>query len=98
MHLNEPDFEENWIRYLAFNASRKKLELNKKYYGENEITDLLLVTTGCEAIINISFTTYPRELEEVTFNQIKEIILKNIRSWKRLFIAKWTKFLVLKQE
>ena len=46
---------------------------------ENEISNLILVTGVCEAMMKISWMTNLGEFEKLTFNQIKEIILNNIR-------------------
>ena len=43
--------------------------------GETKITDLF---SGCEAFKKLSLLINPTELEELTFNQIKEIILKKL--------------------
>ena len=90
MHRGEIDFVETWMRCFAVHA-------NNECRGENEITYLFLATAGCEAIMKISLTTYPRELEELTFNQIKKIFLKNIRPKKRLVVGGQTKFMALDQ-
>ena len=58
--------------------------------GKNEIIDFLLAT----AIRKISLTPYPRELEELTFNRIKEIIRWNFRPTKRLVIPERINFLL----
>ena len=84
LHFNEPGSVKTWISGFAVHARRKKLKDNKSYGGKNEISDLFLATAACEAIKKISWVTYPRELEKLTFNQIKEIIRKNIRPKKRL--------------
>lgn len=39
--------------------------------GENEVTDLLMATANCEAFRKILLMIYPREVEGLTFNQIK---------------------------
>ena len=71
-----------WIRCFAGHARAKKHMTNKECEGENEIIDLFLTIDICEAIMKISWMTYPKEMEEVTFNQIKEIILKNMKPKK----------------
>ena len=74
-------------------AKAKKLK-DKEYRGENEITDLFLATTAYKAIMKTSLT-YPREFEELTFDQIKEIILKK---YSKIGWSLQTKFIALKQE
>ena len=61
-------------------SEQRKLRIWKRYGDGNEITDLFLVTTDCEVIMKISLLIYPRE--DLTFNQIKEIILKNVKTPK----------------
>ena len=58
---------------------------------------MFLITGGCEAIQNVSMMAYPRNLEELTFKEIDEVIKRNIRPKKRLVIAERTKFLETRQ-
>lgn len=41
---------------------RKKLKDSKVSVGENEISDLFLTSSGCEIIMNIYTTEYPKDL------------------------------------
>ena len=59
---------------------------------------MFLTTAGCEAIQNVSTITYPRNLEELTFNEIGVIIKRNIRPKKRFVIAERMKFLETRQD
>ena len=90
LHLDKPDFIEIWIRCFS------PLKSIKEIGGENEFTGLFLATVCCEVIMKISLMTYPRELSEQTFNQIK-IILMNVRPQKKRVITKRTKFKSLKR-
>lgn len=56
----------------------------------------ILDSIGCEAIRNISVMTYPRELEDLTFSQISDIIKRNLHPKKKLIIAERTKFFMSK--
>ena len=58
---------------------KKRKSRTTKYLEVKMKSDLFLATAGCEAIMNISLMNYPKKLKELTFNQIKEIILKNIK-------------------
>ena len=53
--------------------------------------------TGCEAIMKISVMAYPTDLEDLTFQQIAQILKSNLRPKKKLVIAERTKFLSTKQ-
>ena len=66
--------------------------------GENEITDLFLASAGCEVIMKISPMLYPTNLEDLIFENISQIIRRNIWPKKRLVVAKGTKFMSMKQE
>ena len=55
---------------------------------------MFIATAGSEAIQKVSTMAYPRNLEELTFKEIGEVIIKrNIRPKKRLVIAEKKKFL-----
>ena len=54
---------------------------------------MFLAIARCKAIQKISTMAYPRNLKELTFKGIGEVIKKNIRPKKRLVIAERTKFL-----
>lgn len=53
---------------------------------------------GCEARKKISVTAYPKQLENLTFVKISEIIKRNLRPKKKLVIVGRTKFLLIKQK
>ena len=54
LSLEDPDFVDTWLRCFTVSARTKKLKDDKKNEGENEITDLFLVTAGCDVIIKVS--------------------------------------------
>ena len=68
-----------------------KLRDRRSEGEQNEITDIFLATAGCEAIQKVSTMAYPRNLEDLTFKEICEVIKSNIRPKKRLVIVKITK-------
>ena len=76
--FDELGFVEAWIIGFTAHARANKLKGYKECGGENEIADLFLAATACETIMKIFLMTYPKELEKLTFNQTKEIILKKI--------------------
>lgn len=43
----------------------------------NAIADLFLALVGCEAIIKISVMVYPKQLENLIFVEISEIIKRS---------------------
>lgn len=61
---------------MAAEFRAKKLNDNKARVGENEINDLFLASAGCEAIMNIYFMAYLKQLQNFTFVGISEIIRK----------------------
>ena len=94
----DSNFIKIWIRSFVADAKTVRRGDNKINGSENEIIDLLSEISACEVIRKISSMTYPTELERLTFNQIKEYILRKFGSKKRLFIPEQTKLLSLKQE
>lgn len=95
--LGEPDFVEMWLKCFSAYARSKKLQDKKGLGGENEITDLFLATAGCESNMKISVMAYTKDLEDLTFEEISQIIRNNVRPKKKLVIAERTKFLSTKQ-
>ena len=53
---------------------------------------MFLARAGCKAIQRVLMMAYPRNLEKLTFNEISEVIKRNIRPKKRLFITERTMF------
>ena len=85
--FEDPEDVDTWMRCFAANARSKKLKDNKKQRGENEIADLFMANAGCEAIMKVVTIVYPREVEEMTFGEISQVIKRNMRPKKRLVIA-----------
>ena len=85
--LDDPEYVETWIICFEARARVKKLKDWRSEGEQNEITDMFLATDGCEAIQKVSTMAYPRNLEELTFKKINEVIKRNIRSkisfWKQ---------------
>ena len=50
-----------------------------------------MASAECEAIMKILVMTYPKDLEELTFQEIKQIIRNNLRLKKKFVIAERTK-------
>ena len=94
--LDDPDNAEAWIRCFSASACSKKLkdEINDCY----EITDLFLAKAGIEAVKKISLMVYPKELENMIFDDIKTVIMSHLRPQKRLIIAERVRFLASKQQ
>ena len=98
LSLEDPDFVNTWLRYFAASARTNKLKDDKEKGGENEIMDLFLATTGCEAIMKVSTIVYPTNLEDLTFEKISQIKRTNMRLKKKLLVAERMKFMSMKQE
>ena len=95
LQLNEPDATEAWLRCLAATARTKKL---KDTDGDFQVTDLFLAKAGVSAIQKVSTIVYPREIEEMKFEEIRKAVLEAVRPKKPLVIAERVKFLSLRQE
>ena len=81
--LDDPEYVESWIRCSEALARAKKLRDRRSKGEQNEITEMFLATVGYEAIQKVSTMAYPRNLEELTFKEINELIKRNIRPKKR---------------
>lgn len=53
LSLDNYECTQAWLRILAAKARTKKSNDLKSAEGEDQITDLLLATAGCEAIIKL---------------------------------------------
>ena len=95
--LEEPDYVEMWLKSFAAHARSKKLQDKKNIGGENEITDLFLASARCEANMRVAVMLYPKDLEDLTFEEIAHIIRNNLRPKKKSVIVERTKFLSMKQ-
>ena len=74
-----------------------KLRDRRSEGKQNEITDMFLATAGYEEIQEVSAIAYRKNLEELTFKEIGEVMKRNIRPKKRLVIAERTTFLETRQ-
>lgn len=72
LSLDNYEYAQAWLRILAVKARTKKLKDSKSIGGENQITDLLLTTSGCEAIIKLSAIARPRELGKMISDNISQ--------------------------
>lgn len=82
--LDELEFVETWIRYFAIQARTKKLKDHQVTGWENEITNLFLVSTRSEALRKISVFAYPRELGDLVYSQIPDIVKRNLKPKKEV--------------
>lgn len=53
--------------FFGTGQGKKKLKDTKARGGENEISDVFLALAGCEAIMNIYFMAYPKQLQNFIF-------------------------------
>lgn len=58
---------------------------------ENEITDLFLVSAGCETIRKISIMVCPKELEDLTFSEILDMMKKICDKKKKCWFCRGDK-------
>ena len=98
LSLEDFHFVDTWLRCFAASARTKKLKGNKKKGGEKEITDLFLATARSEAIIKVCTMVYPTNLKDLIFEEISQIIRRNMRPKKRLIVAERTNFMSKKQQ
>ena len=98
LSLEDPDFVDTWLRCFTVSTRTKKLKDDKEKGREDEIMNLFLTTAGCKVIMKVFTMGYPTNLEDLTFEKINQIIRRNMRSKKRLVVAKRTKFMSMKQE
>ena len=82
--LEEPDYVEMWLKCFGAYARNKNLLEKRNVREENEITDLFLASAGCEAIMKISVMAYPKDLKELTLQEIKQIIRNNFKAEKEV--------------
>ena len=90
--LDDTEYVETWIRCFEALARLKKLRDRRSEEEQNEITDIFLATAGLEATQKVSTMAYPRNLEELNFKEVGEIMKRNIRPKKMLVIAERIKF------
>ena len=93
--LDDPAITEAWLKCFSALSRSKKL---KDDGTEKQVTDLFLSKAGVNAIRLISVMAKPKELEDMTFNEIKDLIIEKSRPKKKLVIAERSKFMSLRQE
>jgi len=96
LQFNDPDQTEAWLRCFAATARSKKLK-DDPTTKEFPVTDLFLSKAGVDAVRRVSIMTHPKELEEMSFDEIRKAILASMRPKKKLIIAERVRFLSLKQ-
>ena len=79
LYLEDPDIIDTWLRCFPESTRTKMLKDDKEKVGENEITDLFLVTAECEVIMKVSTMVYPASVEDLTFVKISQIIRRNMK-------------------
>ena len=67
----DPDFVDTWQQCFSASARTKKLKDDKEKGGVNEIMELFLATTRCEAIMKVSTIAYPKNLEDLILIKIR---------------------------
>ncbi len=102
LDLHNPSRAEAWLRQLAALARSKGIKdvaadeetATDACYG---ITDLFISRAGLDSLETLSLMAAPRELESMSFAEIKQLVLRTIRPKKKLVIAERTAFLAMKQ-
>ena len=94
LDLANPSKPEAWLRQLAALARSKGIQdVAKNADTETDacygITDLFISRAGLDSIETLSLMAAPRELESLSFTEIKLLVLQTIRP-KKLVIAERT--------
>lgn len=95
--LDDPATTEAWLRSFAARSRSKKLEDTNE---EKQVTDLFLSKAGFLPlpVRKVSLMAQPNELESMNFNEIKDLILHNVRPKKKLVIAERIRFMSTRQD
>lgn len=91
-HLNLENAEdaEVWIHIFEANVRYKKILDNDE---NKNITDFFISSAGIAAIRKISTLCRPRKIQDLSFKDIKEVILQHIKPSKRIILAERSKFM-----
>ena len=93
--LDDPAMTEAWLKCFSALSRSKKL---KDSDTEKQVTDLFIAKAGMNAIRVINVMAKPKELEDMKFSEIKDLIMEKSRPKKKLVIAERSKFMSLRQE
>ena len=93
--LEDPELTEAWLRSFAALSRTKGLKDSAK---EKEVTDLFLSRLSVEVLRKVSIMVHPKELETMTFEDIRQVVLDNISPRKKLIIAEHIIFSSLRQK
>lgn len=77
--LKHPELFETWMKCFTALSTVKKLSDSKYRGGVNEVTYLFLASESCEAVKKISVMVHPKMLEDLTFEEISNIVRANVR-------------------
>ena len=77
LFLDKLIIPEAWIRCFSGIARSKKLVVNVCWY--HNITDLYLLKRDIEAMKMILLMVYLEELENIMFNNIKNVLISHLR-------------------
>ena len=75
--LDDPEYLETWIRCFEALVKVNKQRDRRSEGEQNAITEMFNATAGCEAIYKVSTIAYPRNLEELNFKEVGEVIKRN---------------------
>ena len=96
MPLMESEETEAWLRALAAKGRAKQIR-DALEDGPSEMTDLFLSEAGMDTIRQVSTMASPQTLEDMSFKDIRQLIMTNLQPKKRLVMAERTRFLATTQ-
>ncbi|PAA77815.1 hypothetical protein BOX15_Mlig019617g10 [Macrostomum lignano] len=92
--LNDPAMAEAWLQSFEALCRHKKLQDTNE---EKQVTDLFLARAGINAVRSVSIMAKPKNIEDMTFKDIKKMIIGRLQPKKKLVIAERTRFMSQRQ-
>ena len=93
LDLSNPSRAEAWLRQLAALARSKGIkDIDADEDTETDacygITDLFISRAGLDSIETLSLMAAPRELESLSFTEIRQLVFQTIRPRRNLSLRK----------
>uniref|UniRef100_A0A1I8JJ12 Integrase catalytic domain-containing protein n=1 Tax=Macrostomum lignano TaxID=282301 RepID=A0A1I8JJ12_9PLAT len=85
---------EAWLQSFEALCRHKKLQDTNE---EKQVTDLFLARAGINAVRSVSIMAKPKNIEDMTFKDIKKMIIGRLQPKKKLVIAERTRFMSQRQ-
>ena len=95
LNLNDENECETWLRVFEAAARHKKLNDGDR---TRRITDFFISSAGISAVHKVAIMCKPLVLENMKFEEIKAIIMKNIKPHKKVVLAERAYFMRIVQE